>query len=85
MGRPIVVRSELCSPWLRTRSTFGKHVRELRLKCKLSQEKLAELADLHRNYLGVLERGRQNPSLLIILKLARALDVKPAKLIDRIP
>jgi transcriptional regulator with XRE-family HTH domain len=67
------------------RSAFGKRVREIRLKRKLSQEKLAELADLHRNYVGVLERGLQNPSLLIIVKLARALDVKPAKLIDSIP
>jgi transcriptional regulator with XRE-family HTH domain len=64
------------------RSAFGKRVRGIRLKRKLSQEKLAELADLHRNYVGVLERGLQNPSLLIIVKLARALDVKPAKLID---
>lgn len=55
-----------------------------RLKRKLSQEKLAELADLHRNYVGVLERGRQNPSLLIIAKLARALEVTPSKLIDSI-
>lgn len=64
------------------RSAFGKRVRDIRLQRKLSQEKLAELADLHRNYVGVLERGGQNPSLLIILKLARALDVRPGKLID---
>jgi len=67
------------------RTVFGKRVRELRLKRKLSQEKLAELADLHRNYVGVVERGLQNPSLLIIVKLAHALAVKPAKLIDPIP
>jgi transcriptional regulator with XRE-family HTH domain len=66
------------------RSAFGKRMREIRLKRKLSQEKLAELADLHRNYVGVLERGRQNPSLMIIIKLARALDVPPSKLIDSI-
>jgi transcriptional regulator with XRE-family HTH domain len=66
------------------RSAFGKRVREIRLKRKLSQEKLAELADLHRNYVGVLERGRQTPSLMIIIKLARALDVPPSKLIDSI-
>ena len=66
------------------RIVFGKRIRELRLKRKLSQEKLAELADLHRNYVGVLERGLQNPSLLIIVKLARALEVRPAKLIEPI-
>jgi transcriptional regulator with XRE-family HTH domain len=67
------------------RTVFGKRVRELRLKRKLSQEKLAELADLHSNYVGVVERGRQNPSLLIIVKLARALEVRPSKLLDAIP
>ncbi|MGO9591573.1 MAG: helix-turn-helix domain-containing protein [Candidatus Acidiferrales bacterium] len=66
------------------RTVFGKRVRELRLKRKLSQEKLAELADLHRNYVGVVERGLQNPSLLIIVKLAHALEVRPAKLIEPI-
>ncbi len=72
--------------WMATdpRTVFGKRVRELRLKRKLSQEKLAELADLHRNYVGVVERGLQNPSLLIIVKLAHALEVRPAKLIEPI-
>jgi transcriptional regulator with XRE-family HTH domain len=50
----------------------------------LSQQKLAELADLHRNYVGVLERGLQNASLLIIVKLARALKVSLAKLVETI-
>ena len=63
---------------------FGTRLRELRKKRGLSQEKLAELADLHRNYAGLLERGGANPSLLAIVALARALNVQPAKLLETI-
>ena len=64
---------------------FGKRLRELRLKQKLSQEKLAEIADVHRNYVGLLERGQSNVSLLTVVALAHALGVKPAKLVEPIP
>ena len=64
------------------RIVFGKRVRELRLQSGLSQEKLAELAGLHRNYVGVIERGQQNISLVNIVKLAHGLNVRPAKLLD---
>jgi transcriptional regulator with XRE-family HTH domain len=63
-------------------SAFGVRLRELREARNLSQEKLAELADLHRNYVGNLERGKSNVSLLTIVKLARCLNVKPVKLIE---
>ncbi len=63
---------------------FGRRLRELRLQRGLSQEKLAELADMHRNYVGAIERGKQNVGLLILVKLARALNVRPAKLIEPI-
>jgi transcriptional regulator with XRE-family HTH domain len=63
------------------RIAFGKRLRELRLQRDISQEKLAEIADLHRNYVGVLERGGQSPSLDAICKLAHALKVKPAELL----
>ena len=52
---------------------FGRRVRTLRLERGLSQEKLAELADLHRNYVGGVERGERNIALLNIVALARAL------------
>ena len=63
---------------------FGKRLCELRLSEKLSQEKLAEKAGLHRNYVGLLERGETNVSLLALVALGRALGVRPSKLIDAI-
>jgi transcriptional regulator with XRE-family HTH domain len=71
-------------PHLDPREIFGRRVRELRLRRGLSQEKLAELADLHRNYVGGVERGERNVSLLNIVKLARGLSVRPTKLIETV-
>jgi transcriptional regulator with XRE-family HTH domain len=63
---------------------FGKQLRGLREQSGLSQEKLAELADVHRTYQGLIERGRANPTLLAIVALARALKVRPSKLLDKL-
>jgi transcriptional regulator with XRE-family HTH domain len=64
---------------------FGVRIRELRMKRRLSQERLAELANLHRNYVGGVERGERNLGLLNIVELAHALRVKPAELLEPIP
>lgn len=64
---------------------FGKRLRELRLERGISQEKLAEMAGLHRNYVGILERGAQSASLDVICELARALKVRPAELLANLP
>jgi transcriptional regulator with XRE-family HTH domain len=45
---------------------------------------VAPLADLHRNYVGGVERGERNVSLLNIVKIARGLNISPVKLLDRI-
>ncbi len=55
---------------------FGKNVRSHREKLKISQEKLAELCDLHRTYIGAIERGERNVALENIQKIAKALGVK---------
>ena len=66
------------------RVLFGRRLRELRLERGLSQEKLAELADLHQNYVGGVERGERNIALSNIVALARALKVRPSKLFETI-
>ncbi|MDQ3023920.1 MAG: helix-turn-helix transcriptional regulator [bacterium] len=50
------------------------NVKVLRVKKKLSQEALASEAGLDRSYLGDLERGERNPSLLALLRLSTALE-----------
>jgi len=56
---------------------FGKNLKKLRLNKSVSQEKLAELCNLHRTYIGSAERGERNVSLLNIVKIAKALGVSP--------
>ena len=63
---------------------LGKNLRETRKAKGLSQEKLAELADLHRTYVGGIERGERNVSLENIVELARALGTTPSQLLSGI-
>ena len=51
-----------------------------RKKADLSQEELAEKADIHPNYVGRIERGECTPTLTILLKVAKALDVRLYKI-----
>jgi len=59
---------------------FGENLRKIRLRVGISQEKLAELAGLHRTYVSSIERGERNISLVNIDRLAKALNVALAKL-----
>lgn len=60
---------------------LGEKVREIRRKKRLSQEELAHKADLHRTYIGMIERAEKNITLLNIEKIANALGVDIKELI----
>jgi transcriptional regulator with XRE-family HTH domain len=54
---------------------FGDKVRELRKEKGISQEELSYKADLHRTYIGMIERAEKNLTLTNIEKIAKALDI----------
>ena len=63
---------------------FGIVLRKLRTDAGISQEKLAEFADLDRTYISLLERGLRKPSLNIVFRLAKALNIKPHQLVEEV-
>jgi transcriptional regulator with XRE-family HTH domain len=69
-------------PTKTTLEKFGQRVRSLRAKAGISQEKLAELSDLHRTYISGVERGERNPSLTSISRIARALNVSLSEVVE---
>jgi transcriptional regulator with XRE-family HTH domain len=62
------------------RKRFGARIRELRTGKNWSQEELADRCGLHRTYIGAVERGEQNVSLVNIDRLAHTLGVSLAEL-----
>jgi transcriptional regulator with XRE-family HTH domain len=56
---------------------FGERLREIRTDRNLSQERLAELAGLDRNYIGQIERAERNVALVNIIRIAKALEIEP--------
>ena len=61
---------------------LGKAIKAQREKLGLSQEKLAERCGFDRTYISMLERGKRNPSLLNLLKLAGGLQTSVSKLTE---
>ena len=61
---------------------FGSNVRSLRHELGLSQEELAARANAHRNYVGGVERGERNPTLMSIVAFSKGLGVTPARLLE---
>jgi transcriptional regulator with XRE-family HTH domain len=66
-----------------TLEQFSMVLRQLREERGLSQEQLAERADLNRSYLGEVERGRAVPSIVTVSKLAGALEIRLSSMIAR--
>jgi transcriptional regulator with XRE-family HTH domain len=66
-------------------NVLGKNLRGHRVRRNLAQERLAEIASLHRNEIGVLERGQGEPGVLTLLIVADALRVPPHILLDGLP
>ena len=63
------------------RQRLAQNLRRLRTEKGWSQEEYADRAGIHRTYISDIERGAQNPTIMIVEKLAQALDVKAAELI----
>ncbi len=60
---------------------FGQRVRDLRTSAEMTQEHLADASGLHRTYVGSLERGERNVSVINLYVLARALAFQPGDLL----
>lgn len=65
------------------RARLGLNVRRLREAKGWSQEDYADRAGIHRTYVSDIERGRRNPTVTVVEKLAKPLEVEPGRLLDR--
>lgn len=61
---------------------FGDRIKQLRRIKGISQEELADLAKIHRTYMGRIERGESNPPIYTVYKIVKVLKVKPAEFLS---
>lgn len=80
-----VVCAAMATARERRLKAFGKRLAELRKAAGLTQERLAEKSALHPNYIGDLERGHRNPTLMTLHALAKGLGCGVAELVDDLP
>lgn len=64
------------------RGRFGKHLKQLRIQQGLTQQQLAERADVSISFLGNIERGTKSPTIDTVQKLSNALDVSMVALVE---
>ncbi len=82
------VLRDFCFPWVfmsrisQQRRILGEAIRKYRKRAKMSQEKLAEKANLHPVYIGKVERGEQWISLHALLRIAKAVGVRVRDLVS---
>lgn len=62
--------------------SFGRRVKELRISKNLTQVELAEISGLHPNYIGMVERGERNPSLINIEIIAKSFGLEISELLS---
>ncbi|WP_106640871.1 helix-turn-helix domain-containing protein [Allosphingosinicella vermicomposti] len=65
------------------REIVGTNVRRFRQAAGITQEQLAFAAEIDLTYVGGIERGRRNPSVIVLARIANALSVEPATLLQR--
>jgi transcriptional regulator with XRE-family HTH domain len=63
---------------------FAELLQKARAKSGITQEELARRVRLTREYISLLEHGKRTPTILVFIRLARALDVSPADLITEV-
>lgn len=63
---------------------LGDEIRKERLRVGLSQEKLAEKADIHRTYVGQIEHDLKSPTIPVFLRISKALGVDASTLLERV-
>jgi XRE family transcriptional regulator, regulator of sulfur utilization len=83
MYRTVAKRRKHVQPLSGSEKAFGQAIRELRKKQRISQMKLHVKSGLDKTFISDLERGIQCPSLITILRVARAFDVSASTLILR--
>jgi transcriptional regulator with XRE-family HTH domain len=65
------------------REIVGRNVRRFRIAAGITQEQLAFAAQIDLTYVGGIERGKRNPSVLVLVRIANALTAEPADLLRR--
>lgn len=67
---------------MKIKELIGRRIQELRKRSGLSQEKVAEKADINPHYLSRIECGKENPTLDMLIKLSTALEVEMWEIFD---